>query len=102
LSRSIPESFGGSSRSRAGLRQRFTFAFQDSPRREGQAKRREAIAEYVEGWAGAEIVAERRERDTLRCYVTFTTARAVAVEVAEEFIRECPHVVRGTFTGLGG
>jgi hypothetical protein len=31
---------------------RFTFAFQDSPRREGQAKRREAIAEYVEGWAG--------------------------------------------------
>jgi hypothetical protein len=81
---------------------RFTFAFQDSPRREGQAKRREAIAEYVEGWAGAEIVAERRERDTLRCYVTFTTARAVAVEVAVEFIRECPHVVRGTFTGLGG
>jgi hypothetical protein len=80
---------------------RFTFAFQDSPRREGQAKRREAIAEYVEGWAGAEIVAERRERDTLRCYVTFTTARAVAVEVAVEFIRECPHVVRGTFTGLG-
>ena len=80
---------------------RFTFAFQDSPRREGQAKRREAIAEYVEGWAGAEIVAERRERDTMRCYVTFTTARAVAVEVAVEFIRECPHVVRGTFTGLG-
>jgi len=26
----------------------------------------------------------------------------VAVEVAEQFIRECPHVVRGTFTGLGG
>ena len=78
------------------------FAFQDSPRSEGQAKRREAIAEYGKGWAGAEIVAERRERDTLRCYVTFTTARAVAVEVAEQFVRECPHVVRGTFKGLGG
>jgi hypothetical protein len=75
----------------------FTFAFHDSPRREGQAKRREAIADYLEGWDGVQIVAERRERDTLRCYVTFTTARAVAVEVAEEFIRECPHVVRGTF-----
>jgi hypothetical protein len=30
------------------------------------------------------------------------TIRTVAVKVAEEFIRECPHVVRGTFTGLGG
>jgi hypothetical protein len=33
----------------------------------------------------------------MRCYVTFTTARAVTVEVAEQFIRECPHVMRGTF-----
>jgi hypothetical protein len=38
----------------------------------------------------------------MRFHVTFTTVRAVAGEVAEEFIRECPHVVRGTFTGLGG
>jgi len=76
---------------------RFTFAFQDSPRRDVQAKRRLAIAEYLDGWAGAEIVAERLERDTLRVWVTFTTARAVPVEIAEQFVRECPHVVRGTF-----
>jgi hypothetical protein len=56
----------------------------------------------VEGSAGAEIVAERRERDTLRCYVTFTTVRPVAVEVAEEFVRECPHVVRGTLAAVSG
>jgi len=30
------------------------------------------------------------------------TIRAVAVEVAGQFILECPHVVRGTFTGLSG
>jgi hypothetical protein len=29
------------------------------------------------------------------------TIRAVAVEIAEEFIRECPHVVRGTFEAVG-
>jgi hypothetical protein len=76
---------------------RFTFAFLDSSRREVQAKRRQAIAEHLEGWAGAEIVAERLERDTLRVWVVFTAARAVPVEVAEQFVGECPHVVRGTF-----
>jgi hypothetical protein len=55
------------------------------------------LREYVEGWAGAEIVAERRERDTLAVLRAFTTARAVAVEVAEQFVAECPRVVRGKF-----
>ena len=63
-----------------------------------QAKRRLAIAEYLDGWDGVQIVGERRERDTMRCYVTFTTVRAVAVEIAEQLVAECPHVVRGTFT----
>jgi hypothetical protein len=80
---------------------RFTFAFQDSPRREVQAKRRLAIAEYLDGWAGAEIVGEHREGDTLRCYVTFTTTRAVPVEIAEQFVAECPHVVPDTFAACG-
>jgi hypothetical protein len=35
--------------------------------------------------------------DTVWCWVTFTTARRVPVEVAAAFVRECPHVVRGTF-----
>ncbi len=76
---------------------RFRFAFRDSSRREVQAKRRQAIADYLDGWAGCEIVGERGEFDTLRCWVTFTTARPVPVEVAAAFVRECPHVVRGTF-----
>jgi hypothetical protein len=29
------------------------------------------------------------------------TIRAVAVEVAEQFVAECPHVVLGTFAWLG-
>jgi hypothetical protein len=87
---------------RGATARRFRFAFRDSPRREVQAKRRQAIADYLDGWAGCEIVSERREGDTLRVWVTFTTCRPVRVEIAEQFIRECPHVVRGTFTGLGG
>ncbi len=53
--------------------------------------------EYLDGWAGSQIVAEHRECDTLRVWVTFTTARPVRIKVAAAFIRECPHVVRGTF-----
>lgn len=76
---------------------RFRFAFNDSPRREVQAKRRAAIAEHLDGWAGAEIVGEEREPGTLRVWVTFTTARLVPVKVAAAFVKECPHVTRGTF-----
>ncbi len=42
-------------------------------------------------------MAEGREGDTLRVWVTFTAAHPAWIEVAEEFIRECPHVTRGTF-----
>ncbi len=81
---------------------RFRFAFQDSLRREVQAKRRQAIADYLDGWAGAEIVAEHREGDTLPVWVTFTTCRPVDVSVAEAFARECPHCVAGTFSAVAG
>jgi hypothetical protein len=53
--------------------------------------------EHLDGWAGAEIVVEHREGDTLRCWVTFTTARPVRIKAAAAFMRECPHVLRGTF-----
>jgi hypothetical protein len=76
---------------------RFRFAFRDSPRPEVQASRREAIAAHLDGWAGCEIVNEHRPPGTLRCWVTFTTARRVPVEVAAAFVRECPHVTRGAF-----
>ena len=76
---------------------RFRFAFRDSHRRDVQAKRREAIADYLAGWAGAEIVAEHREPGTLTTWVTFTTSRWVPVAVAAAFVQGCPHVTRGTF-----
>jgi hypothetical protein len=80
---------------------RFRFAFQDSPRREVQAKRREAIADYLDGWAGSQIVAEEREAGTLRCWVTVTTVRRLPIKAVAEFIRECPYVARGTFDAAG-
>lgn len=84
---------------------RFTFAFQDGVRREVRVSRRQAIADYLDTWAGSRIVSERREGDTLRVWVTFTTCRPVRVEIAERFIRECPHAMHRTFSvdsGQGG
>ncbi len=78
----------------------FTFAFQDGVRRDVRTSRRKAIANYIDTWAGADVVAERREMDTLRCWVTFTTARPVRIEVAEQFVSECPHYVRGTLAAV--
>jgi hypothetical protein len=79
---------------------RFRFAFRDSSRREVQASRREAIATHLDGWVGCEIVTEHRPPGTMQCWVTFTTARRVPVEVAAAFVRDCPHVVRGTFAAV--
>jgi hypothetical protein len=76
---------------------RFRFAFQDSRRREVQAKRRQAIADYLDGWAGSQIVAEEREAGTLLCWVTFTTAPRLPIKAVAAFIKECPHVADGTF-----
>jgi hypothetical protein len=81
---------------------RCRFVFRDSHRRDVQAKRREAIAYYLAGWAGAEIVAEHRVPGTLTTWVTFTTSRWVPVAVAAAFVQECPHVARGTLTAVVG
>jgi len=56
--------------------------------REGSGPRR--FAPLVRLWADREPVPN-----------PVATIRAVAVEIAEEFIRECPHVVRGTFEAVG-
>lgn len=79
---------------------RFTFAFNDALRRDTQEKRRRAVADFLEEWAGAQIVAERVDRHTMRCHVVMTTARAVPVQTAEQFIAECPHVVKGSLEPL--
>lgn len=75
---------------------RFTFAFADSIRREVQTKRRQAISDFLEQWAGSTIVAERVDRHTMRCHVTFTIVRHMPVNTVKQFIDECPHVVRGS------
>jgi hypothetical protein len=78
---------------------RFRFAFADVQRLAASAKRREAVAEHVEAWMGAAIVAEQRHGS--ECLVTVETGRPVPVAVAERFCRECPHYVRDTFAAAG-
>lgn len=79
---------------------RFRFVIEDAHRVDSSAKRREAAADYVAQWSQARIVGESRHgRETV---VRVELVRAVPVEVAEQFVRECPHYVRGTFAVLGG
>jgi hypothetical protein len=74
----------------------FKFVFFDSYRRDVSSKRRALVAEYVAGWMSGTIAADqRRGTDTI---IVVDVARAVSVEVAEEYFRLCPHYVAGTFT----
>jgi hypothetical protein len=74
---------------------RFRFVFFDSYRRDVSSKRRKLVAEYVAGWMSGMIVADQRVgADTV---VVVGVARAVSVEIAEEYFRLCPHFVAGTF-----
>jgi hypothetical protein len=77
---------------------RFRFAFADVQRLAASAKRREAVAEHVEAWMGAAIVAEQRHGS--ECLVTVETGRPVSVAVAERFCRECPHYIRHSFVAI--
>lgn len=74
---------------------RLRFVIADAARRSASVKRRNEVADYIEGWAGARIVAERRCGTEV--IVIVEAARPVPLAVAEKFIRECPHYVRDTF-----
>ncbi len=67
-------------------------------RREHEAP--QAVAGYVAEWPSAVIVGESRH--AAETIVWLELRRAVAVEAAEQFVRECAHYVAGTFAGLGG
>ena len=74
---------------------RFRLVFSDSYRRDVSSKRRALVAEYVAGWMSGAIVADQRVgADTI---ILVDVARAVSVEIAEEYFRLCPHYVAGTF-----
>jgi len=76
----------------------FRFAFADSKRRDISSKRTAAVAEYVQAWLSASIVAERRLGS--ECLVTVALPRPVPSAVAERFCRECPHYIRDTFAPM--
>jgi len=77
---------------------RFRFVFADSMRRAVSIKRREAGADYRAGWMRARITSERQCGG--ECIVHIELPRPVSVEVAEQFIRDCPHYVAGTFAAV--
>jgi hypothetical protein len=74
---------------------RFRLVFADSYRRDVSSKRRALVADYVAAWMSGTIVADLRVgADTI---IAVAVARAVNVEIAEEYFRLCPHYVAGTF-----
>ena len=79
---------------------RFRFVFSDSPKKAVSAKRAAAVAEYVEAWLDASIVAACQAKG--ECMVTVEIGRPVPAAVAERFCRECPHYVRDTFSTASG
>jgi hypothetical protein len=74
--------------------------FTDSVRRSVSIKRREAVADYLAGWMRARIASEQQCGN--ECIVVIELPRPVAVEVAEQFIKECPHYAAGTFVAVAG
>lgn len=78
---------------------RLRFVIADAQRQSASVKRREAVADYVEGWMGARIVGERQCGTEVIVYVEL--AREVPAKVAAQFIRDCPHYVRDTFAACG-
>jgi hypothetical protein len=64
-------------------------------RRAVSIKRREAVADYLAGWMRARIASE--QQCGRECIVVIELPRPVSVEIAEQFIRDCPFYVTGTF-----
>ena len=79
---------------------RFRLVFTDSVRRAVSIKRREAVDEYLAGWMMARIASE--QQCGRECIVVIELPRPVAVETAEQFIKECPHYASGTFAAVAG
>ena len=79
---------------------RFRFVFTDSVRRAVSIRRREAVADYLAGWMRARIASERLCGN--ECIVVIELPRPVSVEIAEQFIKDCPFYAAGTFAAVTG
>ena len=77
---------------------RFRLVFADSMRRAVSIKRREAVDEYLAGWMMARIASEQQCGN--ECIVVIELPRPVSVDIAEQFIRDCPFYVSGTFAAV--
>ncbi len=80
----------------AGCRFRFQFAL--AVCRRSQAKRRLAVAEYLDGWVPLRVVAEHI--DGRRCWVWVELARRVSADAARDYVRGCPGYAPGSFKML--
>jgi hypothetical protein len=78
---------------------RFRFAFQAGHARAIRDRRRVAVAEHLGNWVPMRIMAEQAVGK--RCYLWVEVAREVTAAAAEDYVRDCPAYVAGTFKVLG-
>ena len=78
---------------------RFRFQFTTSEAGAARARRRLAVAEYLDGWLPLRVVAEHMRKR--RCWVWVEAARPVSANAARDFVRGCPGYAPGSFRMLG-
>ena len=72
--------------------------FADMTRRAISLKRRDAEVDYLAGWMRSRIASEQQCGS--ECIVVIELPRPLSVEIAEQFIIECPYYVAGTFAAV--
>jgi hypothetical protein len=60
--------------------------------------RRQAVAEYLDGWVPLRLVAE--QADGKRCWLWIEAARPLPAAAADDYVRGCPGYVPGSFKML--
>lgn len=81
----------------AGCRFRLQFAVPKCPK--ARARRRLAVADYLDGWVPLRIMAQHIEGN--RCWLWIETRRTVAAAAADDYVRGCPGYVAKSFRMLG-
>jgi hypothetical protein len=61
-------------------------------------RRRQAVAEYLDGWVPLRLVAEQPEGN--RCWLWIEAARPLPAAAADDYVRGCPGYVPGSFKML--
>ena len=77
---------------------RFRFQVRLVGKAQQRERRRQAVAEYLDGWVPLRLVAE--QPDGRQCWLWIEAARPVPTAAADDFVRGCPGYVAGSFKML--